>query len=520
MSDDIMALRPTEPMDGRGPRMVSLQTLKAAIIHHRRFLIVMTVLGLLVGAGFHLVVPRKYSAVTNLYLVEPTGSDPTAAIGTDVSLTQTNAVGQKAMDALHINEPLPTFLSSYSATSPSPALLSVKLTASSPTAAVRRANAVAQAFLAFRANEFRQQNDILIKGLKGQIDSLNADITRLATSIKAVSAAGAGTQSSGQLSVLTNQQGQDASQVSQLQAQIQQNQLNITSITKGSRVVDPATLVTVSTKRVIASDGASGLVAGLGLGLLVVVLGAVLSERVRRREDIAAALEAPVELSVGPYKRPRWASGRRLWKRVERPGPVLQIVVRRLRSHLEGTPSQALCAVAIEAAEPAAIAVAVLARSLAAEGKRVVVVDFADARPLASLFGVEERRRDVYPANGKGQAVTVIAAQDDLTLLADKRGPGDADVVLVLATVDPAMGADHLSGWAGASLVFVAAGKSTAERIASVGRLLRRAGVEVSGAVVIGSDTRDDSVGDLGWSLESAPEDSRRPMGLLQAGRS
>lgn len=517
MSDDMLTLQSLEPADGREPRMVSLHTLKAAIAQRRRFLLVMTVLGLLVGAGFHLVVPRKYSAVTNLYLVEPTGSDPTAAMATDESLLQTNAVGQKAIDALHLDEPLATFLASYSATSPSPAVLSVKLTASSPTAAVSRANAVAQAFLAFRASEFRQQNDIVVNGLKAQVNSLNADISRLATSINALSGTGGG-QSSSQLSALTSQQGQDASQVSQLQAQIQQNQLNIATITKGSRVVDPATLVRVSAKRVVASDGLSGLVAGLGLGLVVIVLGTVLSERVGRREDIAMALGAPVELSTGPYKRPRWGSRRRLWRRVERPGPGLQMVALRLRSHLEG-PSRALCAIAIEAAEPAAVAVAVLARSLAAEGKRVVAVDVADSRPLASLFKVDKGRTDVYPGGAAGGSITVIAAPDDLAM-AEMSSPKDADATLVLATVDPALGADHLSGWAVNSVVFVAAGKATAERISSVGHLLRRAGVDPSGAIVIGSDTRDDSVGDPGWVLEPTPDDSRRPMGLLQTGRS
>jgi capsular polysaccharide biosynthesis protein len=499
--------------------MVSLHTLKAAIIERRRFLLVMALLGLVVGAAFHLVVPRKYSAMTNLYLVEPSGSDPASAMATDASLLHTNAVAQKAMDALHLDEPVATFLSSYIGTSPSPALLSVKLTASSPTAAVTRANAVAQAFLAFRANEFRQQNTILINGLESQVSSLNTDINQLATQINALSGAAGGTQSS-QLSALTSQQGEYAAQVSQLQAEIQQNQLNIATITKGSKVVDQASLVVVSTKRVLASDGLSGLVAGLGLGVLVLVFGAVLSERVRRREDIAAALGAPVELSVGPYKRPRWASRRRLSKRVQQPGPGLGMVAQRLRSRLEAAPSRALCTVAIEATEPAALAVAVLARSLASEGKRVVVVDYADARPLASLFQVEEGRTDVHPAGDTGGPVTVIVPPDDPAAMTERTVPRDADAVLVLATVDPAIGAEHLSGWAVNSLVFISAGRATAERIGAVGHLLRRAGVDVIGAIVIGSGSKDDSVGDLPWATEPSPDEGRRPMGILQAGRS
>ena len=82
------------------------------------------------------------------------------------------------------------------------------------------------------------------------------------------------------------------------------------------------------------------------------------------------------------------------------------------------------------------------------------------------------------------------------------------------------MGADHLSGWAASSMVFISAGTATAERIRAVGHLLRRAGVDVAGAIVIGSGDSDDSVGDLPWTTEVPPDEDRRPLGILQAGGS
>ena len=42
-----------------------------------------------------------------------------------------------------------------------------------------------------------------------------------------------------------------------------------------------------------------GLIAGLVLGLGIVVIRALLSDRLYRRDDVARALGAPVKLSVG-----------------------------------------------------------------------------------------------------------------------------------------------------------------------------------------------------------------------------
>jgi capsular polysaccharide biosynthesis protein len=64
-------------------------------------------------------------------------------------------------------------------------------------------------------------------------------------------------------------------------------------------VLDTAYVVPVSAKKTAIKDGLSGLIAGLGLGITIVIIGELLSDRVRARSDVAAALGAPVELSVG-----------------------------------------------------------------------------------------------------------------------------------------------------------------------------------------------------------------------------
>ncbi len=85
-------------------------------------------------------------------------------------------------------------------------------------------------------------------------------------------------------------------------------------------MIGPATAITHSTTKVLLVDGASGLVAGLGIGLGIIAIAAIVSDRIRRRDEVAAALGAPVELSVGKVGRMRVMRKRRLRRRLSHPG--------------------------------------------------------------------------------------------------------------------------------------------------------------------------------------------------------
>ncbi len=69
---------------------------------------------------------------------------------------------------------------------------------------------------------------------------------------------------------------------------------------ENSRQLDPATAVPPHSRLKREIEYALlGLIAGLALGVGIVVIGALLSDRLRRRDDVAHALGAPVKLSVG-----------------------------------------------------------------------------------------------------------------------------------------------------------------------------------------------------------------------------
>ena len=80
---------------------------------------------------------------------------------------------------------------------------------------------------------------------------------------------------------------------------------------EGSEVLDAAAPLPHSGRLKLAIlYAATGLVAGLALGLGIVIVMALVSDRLRRRDDVAHALGAPVNLSVGSVPRRPRASGR------------------------------------------------------------------------------------------------------------------------------------------------------------------------------------------------------------------
>jgi capsular polysaccharide biosynthesis protein len=489
-------VEPDASAEYSGP-MIDLSSIKQAASRRRKLWIGAALAGLVVGAAFHLFVPAKYAAATDLYMVEPAASAPGEGIANDVSLLETRSVAEQALSTLHLDVNPSVFLSTYAGTAVSGVILSIKLSAASPADAAAYDNAVAHAFLTVRAQELALQTDLIVNGLGSQVDSLNADTTELSSEINSLSAAKPGPQSTNQITQLVNQRSNDASEILQLQSEQQQDLLDEKAAAQGSRVLDPAETLTVSDNRVIVTDGLSGLVAGLGIGMGIVIVGAVISERPRRRSEIAAALGVPIELSVGRYRPPRLLRHLRLRRVVRKPGHTLPVVEHRLRDFLESLPNPSLAVVPVGSVEPVALCTAALAFDLASEGKSVVVVDMSEGRPLSWLMARHARRAGCFEVAVNGQGLTLVVAPEEPS--EEITGPSaDVDVVLVLASVSPAFGAEHIAAWATDAVVIVTAGEATTTIMTTSTQLLARAGISTSWALLIGAEASDETVGAVG----------------------
>ena len=87
-----------------------------------------------------------------------------------------------------------------------------------------------------------------------------------------------------QITNLIDQRSTISNQITNLQQTVQQDNLATLSVTNGSQVLTSGTAGHLSKAKVFLLDGMSGLIAGLALGMLYVILAAILSDRLRRRE--------------------------------------------------------------------------------------------------------------------------------------------------------------------------------------------------------------------------------------------
>lgn len=377
-------------------QFVSLRYVFKAFSRRKWLWIAMAVAGLLIGSSLHAVIPAKYTAQSELLMVSNPNDDPTRDMATDVALLQSEDVAQDVVNALRLDTTAQKLTGEYSGVALTDQLLQITFSAPTPAEAVARANALDSQFLTFRAGVLNDQNNAITNILSSQAE--HASKAAAAAPSQAVKL-------------------QDESQASALQQTIASDNLTTETIVSGSRVIAHATAITHSKTKVLLVDGASGLVAGLGIGLGIIAVSAIVSDRIRRRDEVAAALGAPVELSVGKVGRMRVMRKRRLRRRLSHPGRAVELMSRQLRSVVQAGPSpKRLAVISVDSLEASALSLAILAGRLAVfEGSRVMVVDLSPGRVLGELLGVTESETRIVFVKGAWVPVLVsVPPEDDL----------------------------------------------------------------------------------------------------------
>ena len=283
----------------------------------------------------------------------------------------------------------------------------------------------------------------------------------------------------------------------------------------GSQVLDSGTLSPHSMVKNLILYALIGLVAGLAIGLGFAIIRELVSDRLRRRDDIVAALGAPVRLSVGPVSKGRLRLGRRR-------GARRDLALRRIAAYLrnvalrQGGDSTTLAVVAVDNAQEIAPAVAMLTKRYARDGREVVVADLVRGAPVARLLGATGT--GPQPVQADGGSVVVFTPEDagqvatgplrptsatGAMLLAEPAGEAvesaarQAGFLITVTELDPAVGAEHLSTWATEAVAVFTAGRTRAATAYAVGEMLRLSGVRAISGVITGSDTTDDSLGSV-----------------------
>jgi capsular polysaccharide biosynthesis protein len=489
--------------------------IKAALRQRARSWCAFAFVGVLIGFGLYVKFPPAYHATATVLLTNAPNENTATAMETEATLAQSLPVAERVVHQLGLQQSVASFMAASNVTVTTDQVLTVTVGAPSGDAAVTRTNALAAAFLQFRAAYLGTQYQDLIAELNQQqkqaqqrLDSINAQVN--------VVSAGPSTET--QRVKLRRLQVQDAdasNALSQIKGYVISTlaaaKTTLDSMVQDSKVLDPAALAKHSRVKSVTLDVAGGFIGGMALGMGIAVVGALVSDRLRRRDEVAEALGAPVGLSVGALRMSRWQ--RAIPRRAAKRGLDMRRVVGHLRNAVPGSSRgpASLAVVAVDDAHVAARAVAALATSYAREGKQVIAVDLSGRAHLARLLRVKDT--GMHPVNWEGtNFLLTVPEPDDVapvgplpgSTLSGVRAQADralvvasnsADVLLTLATLDPAFGSEYLATWATDAVVMVTAGQSSEERIRGIREMIRLAETHLDSVVLVEADKNDHSLG-------------------------
>lgn len=491
--------------------LVSLGFLMAAVRRRTRLWLTLAVVGLILGGGYFASKPPAYSASTTVLLVDNSSQNPADEVLTDIVMAQSVPVATAVVRQLGYEQTPASFLSDYSVAMVTPQLLTITAKGTSSDQAVQRAAAVATQFLDFRAQNEQGQQQQTDAQLQQQITQAQQHLDSINSQIKQVSSQPSSTTQ--QLDALQAQRTQASNALIQIQQYATTEQASTQTLTQqmvqGSEVLNKAAPL----KRSVVKTGLlyvfGGLLGGLLLGIIIVIVGAITSDRLRRRDDIAYVVGAPVRVSVGPLREGRIPPLRGRAARSR----DMERVVEHLKTAVPGSSSgpAGLAVVEVDDAATAARAVVELAIASAKERRRVVLADLSAGAQAARLLKVAGPGISTATPEGIPIVVVVPRASDVAPIgplrshafpegyaQADEQlatASARADLVLSLVTLNPAFGGEYLATWATDAVAMVTAGRSSALRLHAAGEMVRLGGVRLSSIVVIDADNSDESLG-------------------------
>jgi capsular polysaccharide biosynthesis protein len=489
----------------------SLGFIGAAVRRSLRFWLILGAIGMVAGLATFIVYPPSYQANVTVLVKNNPVDDPVSAMLTEEILVESRSVASAAVKALGLSQSVSSFQAAYTASVLTDQALTITANAPTSSGAVDRANEIAAKYLQFRASMLRAQQAQQVAAYAQQVPQAQQQIADL----------------QGQISQLEGQPSRQA-ELTRLQNRLktasstlptlEQTVIGLTATEKsttsamidGTQVLNAATAMHHSNIKDVLEYVLSGLIGGLAIGLGIVIVRELISDRLRRRDDIAAALGGPVRLSVGRLSKRRFLPG----------GPSaagrtrdLRRIAAQLRNSVARSSRRpaTLAVVAVDNAHEIAPAVVILAELCAKEGRRLLVADLVPGAPVAKLLGTTSAGTQKVRSGG-APLIVIIPPEADLVPSGPLRpavagrlaaaptkavvsAAKQADLLVTIVELDPAVGGEHLSTWAEAAVAVFTAGRTRAARAYAVGEMLRLSGIHAISGIVVGSDQTDESLG-------------------------
>ena len=302
-SDDHLAVNLTSGF-------TSLAFIKAALRRQAWLWCLLAVAGLLIGSALYKEFPPAYQASTSVLITDNPNQDPMIAIQNDISLAESRTVAQRVVQQLGLTQTVSSFLAAYTVSSVTEQVLLITVGAPSSSDAVSRASAIATQFLKFHGEYAQTQQQQLASELSQQVSQAQQSLNSVNQQISQVSAEPSSSTQQAKLDSLRTQRTNASNALAQVQqyatSTLASGRTITSSIVNDSQVLNPAALIVHSRLKGAGLYVVGGLIVGLAVGMGLVVITALMSYRLRRRDDIADAIGAPVRLSVGAVRRRRW----------------------------------------------------------------------------------------------------------------------------------------------------------------------------------------------------------------------
>ena len=264
--DDFLAAD-DPPVSDFSAGLVSLGYLKAGLRRSARLWCATAALGLVCGLGLAVAAPPAYQATTTVLLTHNSSQDPTDAVSTDISLAGSHTVADRAMAKLGLTGNAGAFVAAESVSALTNRVLQITVSAPSSAQAVARAQALATEFLAFRAEQLQDQQQLVGNGLDQQVNQAKAQLAAINQQISQLSGQSG---SAAKLTQLNSEKTDAANNLDALQQTVASNQASgeaqVLSQIKGSQVLDAAAPVHHSALKTDLLYALIGLVAGLVAG--------------------------------------------------------------------------------------------------------------------------------------------------------------------------------------------------------------------------------------------------------------
>ena len=489
----------------------SLGFIKTALRRSARLWCLLAVVGVLIGAALYKEFPPAYQASTSVLIIDNPNQDPMIAIQNDISLAESHTVAQRVVQQLGLTQTVSSFLAAYTVSAVTDQVLLITVGAPSSNGAVSRAAAIATQFLKFHGQYAQTQQQQLASELSQQVSQAQQNLSSINQEISQVAA----TASQAKLKNLRTQSTDASNALAQIQqyatSSLASGRTTTSSIVNGSQVLNPATPIVHSRLKGATLYVAGGLIGGLAVGMGIVVIAALVSDRLRRRDDIAEAIGAPVRLSVGTMR------GRRFFPSL--PGRSrardrnMKLVVTHMNKCVPGAlrGRQAWPSWRWTIEQVVAPAVVSLAVSSAKQGRQVVVADLSSGASAGRLLGVKDPGIREVTQDGVRLKVVIPDHDDAMPIgpLQNDMAPAQlaqanealtaacasADLLVTLVTLDPAVGGDHLATWATDVVAVVTAGQSSGVKVHAAGEMIRLAGTRLDSVVLLDADKNDESLG-------------------------